>query len=400
LLIGGATTSKTHTAVRIAPNYKHPTVHVLDASRSVPVVQSLISADNRGAFIKEIEEEYIRVRDEHSRRKETKEILSLEDARANRFKGDAYEVKRPNKLGVTVFEDYSLEEIRPYIDWTPFFQAWELRGRYPKIFEDEYVGGEAKKLFDDANKILDEIIGGKLLKAQAVVGLFPANTIEGDTVEIYTDDYRLDVATKFHMLRQQSAKAKGVPNIALSDFLLEKKTGQDYMGAFAVTAGIGIEAILERYQKEHDDYSSIIVKALADRMAEALAELMHEKVRKELWGYAPNESFQNDDLIREKYTGIRPAPGYPACPEHTEKRTLFALLNVEETTGIRLTESCAMYPAAAVSGFYFAHPQSKYFPVGKIDKDQVEDYAARKGMSIEEAERWLSPILAYEPVYA
>jgi 5-methyltetrahydrofolate--homocysteine methyltransferase len=400
LLIGGATTSKTHTAVRIAPNYKQPTVHVLDASRSVPVVQSLISADNRGAFIREIEEEYIRVRDEHSKRKETKEILSLEDARANRFVGEPYEIKRPKQPGVTVFEDFPLEQIRPYIDWTPFFQAWELRGRYPKIFEDEYVGQEAKKLFDDANKILDEIIEGKLLKAQAVVGLFPANAIEGDSVEIYTDDYRLDVATKFHMLRQQSAKAKGVPNLALSDFVAGKTTANDYMGGFAVTAGLGIESILEKYHKEHDDYSSIIVKALADRMAEALAELMHEKVRKELWGYAADEKLANEDLIREKYTGIRPAPGYPACPEHTEKRTLFDLLGVEENTGIQLTESFAMYPAASVSGFYFAHPQSKYFPVGKIEKDQVEDYAARKGMSVEEAERWLSPILAYEPVYA
>jgi 5-methyltetrahydrofolate--homocysteine methyltransferase len=400
LLIGGATTSKTHTAVRIAPNYKQPTVHVLDASRSVPVVQSLISKENRGKFIEEVKEEYIRVRDEHSRRKETKEILSIEDARANRFVGEPYEIKRPNKLGITVFEDFPLDKIRPYIDWTPFFQAWELRGRYPKIFEDEIVGVEAKKLFDDAQKILDEIIAGKLLKAQAVVGLFPANAIEGDSVEIYTDEYRLDVATKFHMLRQQSAKAKGVPNLALSDFVLGKTAGNDYMGGFAVTAGLGIEAILERYHKEHDDYSSIIVKALADRMAEALAELMHEKVRKELWGYAADEKLSNEDLIREKYTGIRPAPGYPACPEHTEKRTLFELLNVEENTGIRLTESCAMYPAAAVSGFYFAHPQSKYFPVGKIEKDQVEDYAARKGMSVEEAERWLSPILAYDAVYA
>jgi 5-methyltetrahydrofolate--homocysteine methyltransferase len=399
LLIGGATTSKTHTAVRIAPNYSEPTVHVLDASRSVPVVQSLIGAD-RDRFLSEITDEYIRVRDEHSRRKETKEILSLEDARANRFQGEPYEIKRPNKLGLTFFDDFPLEEIRPYIDWTPFFQAWELRGRYPKIFEDEFVGEEAKKLFDDANKILDEIIQGKLLKAQAVVGLFPANAIEGDSVEVYTDDYRLDVACKFHMLRQQSAKAKGVPNIALSDFVAQKNTAQDYMGGFAVTAGIGIEEILEKYHKEHDDYSSIIVKALADRMAEALAELMHAKVRKELWGYAPDESLANEDLIREKYVGIRPAPGYPACPEHTEKRTLFDLLKVEETTAIRLTESYAMYPAAAVSGFYFAHPQSKYFPVGKIDKDQVEDYAARKGMSVEEAERWLSPILAYEPVYA
>ncbi len=400
LLIGGATTSKTHTAVKIAPHYSQPTVHVLDASRSVPVVQSLIS--NRDAFAAEVAAEYVRVREDHAKRRETKELLSLEDARANKYDitQSSYISPRPKMLGVQVFEDFPLEEIRDYIDWTPFFQSWELRGRYPAIFNDEMVGAEAKKLFDDAQVLLDRIVNEKLLKAQAVIGLFPANSVDGDSVEIYTDDARCEVLTTFHMLRQQSAKAKGVPNLSLADFLQPKSSHiADYMGCFAVTAGIGIEKIVEEFHAQHDDYSAIIVKALADRLAEGLAELMHAKVRREYWGYATDENLDNEALIREKYQGIRPAPGYPACPEHTEKRTLFNLLNVEESTGIYLTDNYAMYPAAAVSGFYFAHPDSKYFPIGKIEKDQVEDYAKRKGMSMEEAEKWLAPNLAYDVVY-
>jgi 5-methyltetrahydrofolate--homocysteine methyltransferase len=397
LLIGGATTSKTHTAVKIAPHYSGITIHVLDASRSVPVVQNIVSGEDALLKMKaETQAEYAYIRDEHAKRKETKEYLTLEEARKNAFNADAtgYEPVKPNKLGITLFEEYPLDEIRKYIDWTPFFLSWELRGRFPAIFEDEYVGVEAKKLYDDANAMLDEIIRDKSLTAQAIVGLFPAARKEGDSIAIFEDESRKEELTSFHMLRQQSAKAKGVPNIALSDYIMSEN---DYAGFFAVTAGIGIEPLVEKYQKAHDDYSAIMVKALADRLAEALAELMHTKVRKEIWGYAPAESLSNEELIREKYQGIRPAPGYPACPEHTEKRKLFDLLQVEEKTGMRLTENCAMYPAATVSGYYFAHPNSKYFPVGKIDRDQVEDYARRKGMTVEEAEKWLAPNLAYEP---
>lgn len=399
LMIGGATTSKTHTAVKIAPHYKNPVVHVLDASRSVTVVQSLINPESKTVFMDNLNIEYDRVRDEHSQRKEIKEFLDLDAARRNKLNilADPYVIPAPNKLGVTVFEDYPLAEIADYIDWTPFFQAWELRGKYPDIFNNKDYGTEAKKLFDDARTLLKEIIDGKLLKAQGILGLFPANTINDDTIEIYDPENNTEIITKFETLRQQGMKAKGIPNISISDFIKPKSSGEkDYMGCFAVTAGIGIEKLMEKYKKDNDDYSSIIVKALADRLAEAFAELLHAKVRKEIWGYAPDEKLPNEDLIREKYQGIRPAPGYPACPEHTEKRTIFALLDVENKIGMTLTESCAMHPAAAVSGFYFAHPKSKYFPLGKIQRDQVEDYAARKGMFVEEAERWLMPVLSYE----
>jgi len=399
LMIGGATTSKTHTAVKIAPHYKNPVVHVLDASRSVTVVQSLINPENKAIFMDNLKVEYDRIRDEHSKRKEIKEFLDLDAARRNKLDilKEEYQTPAPKKLGVTVYNNYPLEEIRKYIDWTPFFQAWELKGKYPDIFNHKDYGDEAKKLFDDANRLLDEIVEGKLLQAQAVVGLFPANTVDDDTIEIYDDETRTSIKTKFYTLRQQGMKAKGIPNISLADFIKPKESNQaDYMGGFAVTAGLGIEKLIEKYDKDNDDYSSIIVKALADRMAEALAELMHAKVRKELWGYTWDEQLTNDELIREKYQGIRPAPGYPACPEHTEKGTLFNLLEVGKHTGIILTESYAMYPAASVSGFYFAHPKSKYFPLGKIQRDQVEDYAARKGMTVEEAEKWLMPVLSYE----
>lgn len=400
LLIGGATTSKTHTAVKIAPHYSQPTVHVLDASRSVPVVQSLITEGAKDKFFEDLKKEYEGIREDHAKRKEIKDYLTIEDARANKFDiaANPYNTPKPNKLGVTVYEDFPLAEIRPFIDWTPFFQSWELRGRYPDIFNNPDYGQEAKRLFDDANAILDKIIAEGSLKAQAIVGLFPANTTADDTIELYEDDSRRSVKTVFEMLRQQGLKAKGIPNISLADYIAPKESGQaDYMGAFAVTAGVGIEKIVAAYEKEHDDYSAILVKAIADRLAEGLAELIHFKVRTELWGYAVDEQLTNEDLIKENYQGIRPAPGYPACPEHTEKRVLFDLLGVEDRTEIRLTESMAMYPAAAVSGYYFAHPKSKYFPVGKISRDQIEDYARRKGMTIEETERWLSPALNYEP---
>lgn len=399
LLIGGATTSKTHTAVKIAQHYSGIVAHVLDASRSVPVVQNLIGEETAAKYHEELKVEYAEVRESHAKRREVKDYLTIEDARANKLKTapDKWDITTPAKPGITVFEDFPLDEIKEYIDWTPFFLSWELKGRYPDIFKNETYGEEAKRLFDDAQKILDKIISEKHLKASAIVGLFPANTVNDDDVEIYTDETRTEVATTFHTLRQQGHKASGIPNIALSDFVAPKESGlKDYMGAFAVTAGLNIEGLVKHYEAQHDDYSAILVKALADRLAEALAELMHAKVRKELWGYAPDENLSGEELIKEKYRGIRPAPGYPACPDHTEKRILFDLLQVEKHTGIHLTESMAMYPAAAVSGFYFAHPQSKYFPVGKISKDQVEDYAARKGMSVEEVERWLSPVLEYE----
>lgn len=400
LLIGGATTSKTHTAVKIAPHYSQPVVHVLDASRSVPVVQSLITEGAKDKFFEDLKVEYAGIREDHAKRKEIKDYLTITDARANKFDiaANPYATPKPNKLGVTVYEDFPLAEIRPFIDWTPFFQSWELRGRYPDIFNNPDYGQEAKKLFEDANAILDKIIAEGSLKAQAIVGLFPANTVADDTIEIYEDDNRRGVKTVFEMLRQQGLKAKGIPNISLADYIAPKESGNaDYMGAFAVTAGVGIEKIVKEYEADNDDYSAILVKAIADRLAEGLAELIHFKVRTELWGYAADEHLTNEDLIKENYQGIRPAPGYPACPEHTEKRVLFDLLGVEERTEIRLTESMAMYPAAAVSGYYFAHPKSKYFPVGKISRDQIEDYARRKGMTIEETERWLSPALNYEP---
>ena len=398
LLIGGATTSRVHTAVKIEEKYKRgQAVHVLDASRAVTVVESLLGS-RKDAFVAGIKEEYANMREMHARKRADKEVVTLAEARANKFKIEwkAEDLAKPNKLGITEFKDFPLSELIDYIDWTPFFQTWELAGRYPKILEDEVVGEAATKVFADAQAMLKKIVSEKWLTASGVVGIWPANAV-GDDVELYTDESRNAVLSTVHSLRQQSKKAANVANLALSDFVAPKETGlNDFMGGFAVTAGLGIESKLEEFAKDHDDYSSIMLKALADRLAEAFAEKLHSIVRKETWGYEPNETLSNEDLIREKYRGIRPAPGYPACPDHTEKPELFKLLNATSITGITLTESLAMMPTAAVSGWYFAHPQSKYFGLGKIEKDQVEDYATRKGMEVREVERWMGPNLNYD----
>ena len=392
LLIGGATTSRIHTAVKIDPVYDGPVVHVLDASRSVPVASELINPDTTANIKQRVKDEYKKLRADHESRKATKNYIPLADARKNRVKIDwaATKFTRPKFTGRKEFINYPLEEIRKYIDWTPFFQTWMMAGRYPAIFQDAVVGVEAKKLFDDANRMLDEIVSKKQLQASGVIAFYEAVNV-GDDVQLF--DGGKPVGT-FHFLRQQNKKAEGLPNFCLADFISPDK-GKDYFGMFAVTGGLGLEKIIEQCKKKQDDYSEIMAKALADRLAEAFAECLHKKVRKELWGYDGGEELSNDDLIAEKYNGIRPAPGYPACPDHTEKKLLFDLLDAGKT-GIILTESYAMYPAAAVSGFYFSHADSKYFGLGKIEKDQVEDYARRKGMSIQEVEKWLAPNLSYD----
>jgi cobalamin-dependent methionine synthase I/methionine synthase I (cobalamin-dependent)/very-short-patch-repair endonuclease len=398
LLIGGATTSKVHTAVKVEPNYtKGPVVHVLDASRSVPVAGSLLNSEKE-SFVQSVKEEYAKMREHYSKHKDAKSYISLSEARKNKFpiEWNQNDVVTPKKLGVKVFEDIDLSILVNYIDWTPFFQTWELAGRFPKILEDEVVGAEAKKLYADATEMLSKIISEKWIAGRAVIGLFPANSVNDDDVEIYADENRNKVIAINHNLRQQTKKAQGAYNMCLSDFVAPKQSGiKDYIGAFVVTASIGIEKWIEKFEKEHDDYSSILLKALADRLAEALAEFMHEKVRKEYWGYASKENLDNEALIKEEYQGIRPAPGYPACPDHTEKITLFNLLNAQQNAKVNLTESLAMYPAASVSGWYFAHPQAQYFGLGKIEKDQVADIAKRKNKSLDEMERWLSPNLSY-----
>jgi len=400
LLIGGATTSRVHTAVKVAPNYRGAVIHVLDASRSVPVVSNLLNENEaeRKKYIKSFKDEYEILREDYSKKQFEKNFISLAQARENslQIEWKKSKVKKPNKTGITVLKEYPLSTLRKYIDWTPFFMTWELKGKYPTIFEEKTVGAEAKKLFNDANELLDKIIGEKLLTANGVVGLYPANSVGPDDIEIYTDESRGGVKRVLHTIRQQMQKSKGEPNIALADFIAPKESGvEDYVGLFAVTAGIGIEKLIEKFEKDHDDYNSIMVKALADRLAEAFAEHLHELVRKEYWGYASDENFSSDELVKEKYVGIRPAPGYPAQPDHTEKPIIFSLLDAEKNTGIKLTESMAMYPAASVSGLYFSHPESKYFTVGKIGKDQVLDYHRRKGMSVDEVEKWLGSILNY-----
>ncbi|HMR39393.1 MAG TPA: methionine synthase [Ignavibacteria bacterium] len=398
LLIGGATTSKVHTAVKIEENYKRgQTIHVLDASKSVPVVSNLLS-ENKDKFSAEIKEEYIKLREHHLKNKIQKPFLSYEEAKKNSLKLEFSnnEISRPEFTGLKVFDNYDLGEIAEYIDWTPFFRTWELAGKYPEILEDSVVGEQAKNLLEDAKEMLKKIISEKWLTAKGVIGIWSANTIE-DTIEVYKNGTGSEVLTRFRTLRQQGEKSANVPNISLSDFIAPQETGiADYIGGFAVTTGIGIEKWIKKFEDEHDDYNKIMLQSLADRLAEAFAELMHKKVRTEYWGYDKSESLDNEELIKEKYRGIRPAPGYPACPDHTEKITLFKLLDAEKNTGIKLTESLAMHPASSVSGLYFAHPDSRYFGVGKIGKDQVEDFAKSKGMSLEDAERWLAPALNYK----
>ena len=433
LLIGGATTSRIHTAVKIDPHYSGPVIHVLDASKSVPVAGRLMQNEQtKKEIYDEIKASYAQLRIDHASRQKDKNYVPIEKARLNtpKIDWDNFKATKPQFLGNKYFMDYDLAEIAKYIDWTPFFSTWQLSGKYPKIFENEVVGIEAKKLFDDANVLLKEIIDNKLLTARAVVGFYPANAVGDDIIlhnfeeitrEIPCEKHgvhqhtsynvlsntavsedgelmtQTDTQTVLHHLRQQGQKAANLPNYCLSDFIAPEETGKDdYIGAFAVTAGIGIEALVEKYEKDHDDYNSIMVKAIADRLAEAFAELMHERTRKEFWGYATDENATPEELISEKYVGIRPAPGYPACPDHTEKKALFDLLQAEEKIGIQLTESFAMYPASSVSGFYFSNPESKYFPIGKIAKDQVKDYAERKGMGLELTEKWLAPVLNYD----
>ncbi len=400
LLIGGATTSKVHTAVKIAPKYDNATVYVTDASRAVGVASNLLSHTQREDFVASIKEDYASVRDAHERGQTKKTRLPLAEARANRGRIDwrTYTPPVPRTFGLTVYDDYDLAELTTRIDWTPFFSTWELKGTYPKIFYDSRTGETAQTLYNDAQAMLQRVIGEKWLTAKAVVGLWPANAVEDD-IELYGDDDRTEIISTLHTLRQQmSRQDRDRPNLALADFVAPKETGlQDAIGAFVVTAGLGIDKHVKDFEANHDDYSAIMLKAVADRLAEAFAERLHERVRKEIWGYAPDESLDNDALIAERYQGIRPAPGYPACPDHTEKGLIWSLLDAEKHTGVSLTESFAMWPAASVSGLYFSHPESRYFGVGRIEKDQVEDYADRKGLSVSEIERWLAPNLNYSP---
>ena len=400
LLIGGATTSRVHTAVKISPNYhKSQAIYVTDASRAVGVVSSLMSPEGRPKAIAKVREEYARMADSYARGQAEKARTSIADARANRLKLDwaVYTPPKPTFLATRAFKAYDLAELARYIDWTPFFHAWELKGTFPRILDDDKYGEAARNLYDDARAMLKQLIDEKWLTANGAVGFWPANSL-GDDIELYADDRRTKRIAVLHTLRQQMARDGSRANLALADFVAPKETGfADYVGSFAVTAGIGEEEVARRFERANDDYSKIMIKALADRLAEAFAEALHEKVRRELWAYAPGEKLSNEQLIAEDYAGIRPAPGYPAQPDHTEKGTLFALLDAEKAAGIKLTESYAMWPAAAVSGLYFSHPESRYFGVGKIGRDQVADYAGRKGWSIEETERWLGTILNYDP---
>ncbi len=399
LLIGGATTSRVHTAVKIAPHYSGVTVWVPDASRAVGVCSNLMSQDVREDYIRQVKAEQEKNREQHKGKKGPSKLLTFEEARANAFKTDwnSYIPPKPSFLGLRTLNNYPLETLVPYIDWTPFFQAWELHGRYPAILQDKLVGEAASNLFRDAQAMLKKIVEQKWLSANAVIGLFPANTVNGDDIEIYADRSRNKVIMTWHSLRQQTAKPSGHPNLALADFIAPRESGvEDTIGLFAVSAGFGIDERVRAFEAANDDYSAIILKALADRLAEAFAEHMHARVRREFWGYVQDEKLDNEQLIDEQYLGIRPAPGYPACPDHTEKGPLFAVLEAEKRSGIIVTESFAMVPTAAVSGFYISHPEAKYFAVGKIGKDQVEDYARRKGWTLEKAEHWLAPALAYE----
>jgi 5-methyltetrahydrofolate--homocysteine methyltransferase len=395
LLIGGATTSRAHTALRIDPHYKSPTIWVKDASRAVGVAQSLVSIELRAPFVAANASDYAEIRERHRNKDGGKRLVSLDKARAQRFDGgwDVYAPPAPARPGITVFDDYPLQELVGLIDWTPFFQAWELHGRYPAILADPVVGEQASALFGDAQAMLGRIIDEQWLTAKAVFGLWPANSV-GDDVVVDVDG----TATTLHFLRQQADKPPERPDFCLADFIAPADSGrQDWIGAFAVTAGIGIEPHVARFQADHDDYNAILLKALADRLAETLAERIHQRVRTEFWGYAAGESLDPAALIEEKYRGIRPAPGYPACPEHSEKATIFRLLDPATNAGMQLTENFAMTPAAAVSGYYFSHPGSQYFVVGRVSKEQAADYARRKGVSLQQAERWLASNLDYDP---
>jgi 5-methyltetrahydrofolate--homocysteine methyltransferase len=399
LLIGGATTSKVHTAVKIAPHYgRGPVIHVVDASRAVGVVSNLLSDSQGDGFVADLRAEYENVRRQHQGKRARSRLVPLAEARQNRLPVDwqAYQPPVPAVTGLHVFADYDLAEISRAIDWTPFFQTWELAGRYPQILNDPAVGETARNLFSDAQRLLDRIIEQKLLTAKGVIGLFPANATTEDDVELYADESRQGMVARFHCLRQQMEKPPGRANMCLADLVAPRESGvPDYVGAFAVTTGLGLEQLVQQYEAAHDDYCAIMAKALADRLAEAFAELLHRRARREFWGYAPAEALDNEALIKEQYQGIRPAPGYPACPDHTEKGTIFELLDAPGHAAMSLTESFAMQPMASVSGYYFSHPDSAYFGLGRIGRDQVEDYARRKGMSVEEAERWLAPVLAY-----
>ena len=398
LLIGGATTSVIHTAVKIDPQYDNAVIYVKDASRAVGVAQNLISAANKSDFVTKTKSDYVTKREQHANRQRKGSLISLAAARSNKISLDwqTYQPPQPRFIGVKAFHDYSLTELVECIDWTPFFAAWELHGKFPKILNDMIVGEQARQLYDDAQTMLTQIVNQKWLQARAVIGLFPANRANDDDIEVYTDENRTQVLTTLHHLRQQNKRPDAKPNQCLADFIAPPGI-DDYVGAFAVTAGIGIDEKIAEFEQDHDDYSAIMLKALADRLAEAFAEHMHERVRKEFWGYAANEQLDNEAVINEHYRGIRPAPGYPACPDHTEKGTLWELLNVELNADITITESYAMLPTAAVSGWYFAHPEARYFGLGKIKQDQVEDYAKRKNIPVEAAERWLAPSLGYEP---
>ena len=400
LLIGGATTSRVHTAVKIHPQYaRGQAIYVADASRAVGVVSSLLSPEAKAPYVETIRAEYRKVADAHARSEADKQRLPIGKARANRMKIDwaAYEPPKPTFTGTRVFRTYDVAELVPVIDWTPFFQTWELKGRFPAILEDEKQGAAARQLYEDAQDMLRQIVEERWFNPKAVIGFWPANAV-GDDIRLFTGESRSETLATFHGLRQQLSKRDGRPNLCLADFVAPAETGlADHIGAFVVTAGIEEVRIAQKFERANDDYRSILVKALADRLAEALAERMHARVRREFWGYAPDENLSNEQLVGEEYRGIRPAPGYPAQPDHTEKATIFRLTEAERRIGVNLTESYAMWPGSSVSGLYIAHPDAHYFGVAKIERDQVEDYAARKAMSIAEAERWLSPILNYDP---
>jgi 5-methyltetrahydrofolate--homocysteine methyltransferase len=399
LLIGGATTSKAHTAVKIEPQYRQPVVYVPDASRAVGVATSLLSAELRDGFVQSVRAEYEEVRGRRAAKDRARNLLPIDQARDNPAEIDwsRYAPPVPAQPGVQVFEDIPIQDIARYIDWTFFFHAWQLKGRYPQILEDPEKGDEARRLFADARAMLERVVAESWLRAAAVIGLFPANGV-GDDVAVYANEERIEPIASFHFLRKQGRQPAGKYNECLADFVAPADTGlNDYLGAFACTAGLGIDDRVKAFEADHDDYSALLLKALADRLAEALAEMLHERVRKLHWGYAGGEDLRNQELIEERYQGIRPALGYPACPDHTEKDALWRLLDVESRIGIWLTESKAMVPTAAVSGLYFSHPDARYFAVGKLNRDQLEDYAQRKGMTLKEIERWLGPNLAYEP---